>query len=406
MRLILFDEPSIRKQLFPFTLTRPCAKIRVGIYTIGEKWEHLYRTDASFLTADYLSKKFSCSPSEENLFINGALCPDKQVHAFIETLKPGEAAVQDRIVLAFRCSKTEAEKIICTTHTTYEEAFILVNSFSRKEFCEEINLIKRPWDIFQKNKDEILKDFKQITQDRRSFEITDPHTIIYGKNNLFIEEGVSVKAAIINAEEGPVYLDKDAVIHEGAFIKGPAVIGKASHVNSGAKIRPGTTIGPHSKVGGEISESVIFGFSNKAHGGFLGNAVVGEWCNLGAGTNNSNLKNNYGHVKVWGYPEGDYIDTGLQFCGLFMGDHTKCGINSTLNTGTTIGIFANIFGEGFPPKLIHSFSWGGKDTSKEYRLAEALTTAEHVLARRGFSLSEEDREIFSNLFEKRRHEVF
>lgn len=406
MKLILFDDPVIRKQLFPFTLTRPCANIRVGILTIARKWEQVYGESASFLTAAYLSRKFPCNFSDDNLFINGTVCPDESVYKFFEMLQPGEAAVQNQKILAFRCSKIKAEEVIEASQATYERIYACIGSFTRKEFPEKISSIERPWHIFQKNKGEIIQDFERIAQHRSSFEVTDPHTIIYAKKNLFIEEGVSVKAAIINAEEGPVYLGKNAVIHEGAFIKGPAAIGEGSHVNPGAKIRPGTTIGPYSKVGGEVSESVIFGYSNKAHDGFLGHAVVGEWCNMGAGTNNSNLKNNYGSIKVWGYPEGNYIDTGLQFCGLFMGDHAKCGINTMLNTGTAVGIFANIFGGDFPPKFVPSFSWGGKENAEEYRLSEALTTAERVLARRGIVLQEEDREIFSYLFEKKGHEVF
>ena len=263
---------------------------------------------------------------------------------------------------------------------------------------EEVSQITYPWDIFRLNGSEIKHDFALLTNGKKSQPFKDPHTKTYG-DQIFIEEGARVKAAVLNAENGPIYIGKEAEIQEGALIRGPFALCEYSVVNMGAKIKGDTTVGPHSKVGGEVSNSVIFGYSNKGHEGFLGNSVIGEWCNLGADTSNSNLKNNYAPVKMWDFATGRFKDTGLQFCGLIMGDHSKSGINTMFNTGTTIGVSANIFGDGFPRTIIPSFAWGGSSGFTTYQTRKAFETAELVMKRRNKALTEADKAVLSHIFE-------
>ena len=282
------------------------------------------------------------------------------------------------------------------------ESVVLAVSGSGAEevkFEGAFRLIQQPWEIFQYNKEQIEADFAIITKGRTSQPITDPHTIVYGKENVFLEEGATVRAAIINAEKGPVYIGKNAQVHEGAIISGAFALCEGAHVNMGAKIKGDSTVGPHSKVGGEVSNSVIFGYTNKGHDGFLGNSVIGEWCNLGADTNTSNLKNNYAPVKLWNYTSERFVQTGLQFCGLMMGDHAKCSINTMFNTGTVIGVGSNIFGAGFPKNFVPSFSWGGASGLITFQPRKFYEVAEAVMQRRGLSFDEAEKEIIDRVFE-------
>lgn len=384
MNLILFDDSSIRPDLLPFTLTRPVAEIRIGILTITEKWEKHLKVKASFATEDYLSEKYPTVPSPSSLFVNGALCPDAKVLEAINSLQEGEALYSDNVLLAAKAiDLADANKLKNVAHQS------------------EITLVDHVWKIFQYNGSQIIADFNLITQGRQSAPIRDVHTKTYGQlgSDLFIEEGAIIKAAILNAETGPIYIGKNAQIQEGAMIRGPFALCEESHVNMGAKVRGDTTVGPYSKIGGEVSNSVIFGYSNKAHDGFLGNSVLGEWCNLGADTNTSNLKNNYENVKIWNYKKGGFKDTGLQFCGLMMGDHSKSGINTMFNTGTVVGVGSNIFGDGFPRTFIPSFAWGGAAGFSTFQLNKMLETAEKVLGRRSKVLEEVDKNILRHLFE-------
>lgn len=383
MNLILFDDPSIRQDLSPFTLTRPVAEIRVGILTITEKWEKRLNTRASFHTVDYLVEKYKVKSTDDNLLVNGAVCPDDNLVKVINALKKEEALSKNGILIAAQTKSTSFDNVKVT------------------EYKNEITLIDQVWKIFQFNATEIKNDFTLITLGRKSKLLNDPHTKIYGEvgKDIFIEEGASIKAAVLNAENGPIYIGKDAQIQEGALIRGPFALCEGSHVNMGAKIRGDSTVGPFSKVGGEISNAVIFGFSNKGHDGFLGNSVIGEWCNLGADTNTSNLKNNYENVKIWNYKKGGFKDTGLQFCGLIMGDHSKCGINTMFNTGTVVGVGCNIFGDGFPRTFIPSFTWGGAAGFSTFQLNKMLDTAEKVFERRGKKLENVDKKILQHLFE-------
>ncbi len=384
MNLVLFDDPATRINLLPFTFTRPVSKIRIGILTIAEKWEKRLSLEGSFLTEAYLQKKFPLKPATDNLFINAAWCPDDDAVAGVKSLKPKEVLVKDEIILAWRSEELSLPD--------------LKNSVP-KVFPKDITLIDRTWKIFQHNAAEIRADFKLITTGRKSAGIQDKHTIVYNESNIFVEEGVTIRAAVLNAEDGPIYLGKNSSVQEGALIKGPFALCDGSTVNMGGKMRGDTTVGPHSKVGGEVANSVIFGFSNKGHDGFLGNSVIGEWCNLGADTNTSNLKNNYENVKIWSYAKGGFADTGLQFCGLMMGDHSKCGINTMFNTGTVVGVSANIFGDGFPRNFIPSFSWGGAAGFTTYQLKKACETAEKVMERRKMKLDDIEKEILANVFE-------
>lgn len=384
MNLVLFDDPAIRINLLPFTFTRPIGKIRVGILTLAEKWEKRLNATASFLTEPYLQKKFSLKPSQDNLFINAAWCPNDKAIESVRSLKQGETLVYQEIILAWR---------------NVDMSLPDLSKNTPKQFSGEVTLIDQPWRIFQYNGAQIKIDYTLITAGRKSAGIQDKHTIVYNESNIFVEEGVNIRAAVLNAEGGPIYLGKNSIVQEGALIKGPFALCEGSLVNMGGKMRGDITVGPFSKVGGEISNSVIFGYSNKGHDGFLGNSVLGEWCNLGADTNTSNLKNNYENVKLWNYAKGGFMDTGLQFCGLMMGDHSKCGINTMFNTGTVVGVSSNIFGDGFPRNFIPSFSWGGASGFTTYQLKKACDTAEKAMERRNVKLDDIEKEILANVFE-------
>jgi len=385
MNLILFDNPTIRQNLLPFTFTRPVASIRVGILKIAEKWEKQLNLKASYSTEAYLNKKFVLHHEADNYWINGAVCPNGELIAAIQQLKPGDALSKDNMILAVRTPDDEVPEII---------------TGSIKEFNSPFTLIDQVWKIYQNNGAQIREDFTLITKGRTSAPVTDPFTRIYNSDQVFIEEGVEIRAALLNADNGPIYLGKNSFVQEGALIRGPFALCEGSHVNMGAKVRGDTTVGPFSKIGGEVSNSVIFGYSNKAHDGFLGNSVIGEWCNLGADTNTSNLKNNYENIKLWNYAKGGFKDTGLMFCGLMLGDHSRCGINMMFNSGTVVGVSASIFGDGYPRNFIPSFAWGGAAGFTTYQLTKALDTASKAMARRNVTLTEEDREILTTLFNK------
>ncbi len=383
MNIILFDDPAIRTALLPFTFTRPVATVRVGILTVTEKWQHYLQGDFSFHTEEYLSKKFIFTPTNDNLWIHGAVCPDASLITAIKSLGLGQGLTKNSRVIAYRTQEDELPEVI---------------SGSIKEYSNEICIIDQVWKIFQHNGDQIRADFKLLTQGRKSAAINDSHTRTYHLNDIFLEEGAEVKAAVLNAENGPIYLGKNSHVQEGALIKGPFALCEGSHVNMGAKVRGDTTVGPHSKIGGEVSNSVIFGYSNKAHDGFLGNSVIGEWCNIGADTNTSNLKNNYENVKIWSYAKKGFADTGLMFCGLMMGDHSKCGINTMFNTGTVVGVSTSIFGAGYPRNFIPSFAWGGAAGFTTFQLNKSFDTAAKAMERRGLTLSETDKEIMTVIF--------
>jgi len=384
MNIILFDG-NLRQHLLPFTYTRPLAEMRLGILTIREKWEKHFETKASFYVPNYLAKKYKLKIEADNLLINGALCPNMRLLSKIVELKKGEGLYKANVLLAARLDGEDAVE--------YETAVKV-----QKQFESDVNLIDKMWKIFLHNEDELARDFELITAGRSSAQLSSTNTII--GDQLFVEDGVEVEGAIINAATGPVYLGKNSKILEGCVIRNGLSLGEGSVLKMGAKIYGATTIGPDCKVGGEVQNSVLFGHSNKGHDGYLGNSVLGEWCNLGADTNTSNLKNNYDQVKLWSYVRGGFERTGEQFCGLMMGDHSKSGINTMFNTGTVVGVSANIFGAGFPRNFIPSFSWGGPQGFSEYTIKKALETAKIVMARRNIELDEVEQNILNHVYEE------
>lgn len=387
MNVILFDDES-QKTLLPLTHTRPVADIRIGILKISEKWDLMLNTKCSFLTSGYLSECFPLVSTNDNLLINGSVLPDVNLIAAIRSLAPGSQLKQGEVVLAMRI---QGDPGTLTAPAEFNAAIIT-------EYSSPIHKIRFPWDIFSGNEKALTADFELLCKGRKSQAISQSNTVFHPEK-VFIEEGAKVECAVLNASSGYIYIGKDAEVMEGALIRGPFSLGEHSQVKMGSKIYGATTIGPHCKVAGEVSNSVIFGYSNKAHEGFLGNSVLGEWCNLGADTNNSNLKNNYSKVKVWNYAFDDYINTGLQFCGLMMGDHSKCSINTMFNTGTVVGVSANIYGNGFPPKFVPSFSWGGSEGFATYRIEDAIEVATRVYERRGIIFGEKEQKLLRNLFD-------
>lgn len=390
MNIILFDDPTIRQNLLPLTFTRPVAYVRVGILTLAEKWQQYTNTVVSTLATDYLQQKFQPHAGEHNCYINGAIVPNVAVVKQLQEIKFGESFWKDGTLLAYNGNYVESNGI--------DELLEHANGSRKREFEGEIQLIRDVWEIFLHNGQEIRHDFKLLTEGRQSQPINDKHTMVYGEENIFVEEGVKVRAAILNAEDGPIYLGKNAQVSEGAIIRGPFALGEGSQVSMGGKMRGDVSIGPFCKVGGEVAASVIFGYSNKGHEGYLGNSVLGEWCNIGADTNTSNLKNNYAEVKIWNYAKGGFKNTGQQFCGLIMGDHSKCGINTMFNTGTVVGVSANIFGAGFPRNFIPSFSWGGAAGFETFQMRKVAEVAEKVMSRRQKQFDEVERSIMNHIF--------
>jgi UDP-N-acetylglucosamine diphosphorylase/glucosamine-1-phosphate N-acetyltransferase len=375
MNIILFDNQT-RAHLLPFTFTRPMAEIRIGITTIREKWEHAFKTECSFFTQDYLSELFPCIISDDNLFIAGNLLPDAKLVTAINALNVGEVLKDNRqCVLALRAG-------------SFEE-FADLENFKTIIYADEFISIQSKQDIFSLNDVVLINDFNDITKRRKSDILSDSNKLIGNPKNIFIEEGAKIEGVIINCETGPVYIGKNAQMMEGSCVRGPFALLDESIVKMGAKIYGATTIGPHCKVGGEINNVVFFGYSNKAHDGFLGNAVVGEWCNIGAGTDASNMKNNYGEVAQWDYASKSYQNTGLQFCGLMLGDHSKCGIGSMFNTGTVIGVGCNLFGSDFHRSFVPSFSTGNRTRGyTSCSIEKVLETERAMFLRRGLVLSE------------------
>lgn len=384
MNYILFDDYS-RSNLLPFTYTKPVSEIRFGILTITEKWEKHLNVKMSFQTQEFLSKKYPTIISSDNIFINGKICPNQELIKIISSLDKNAAIKSGNDLIAFR---TE-EKTIIDLEALLKDATEVSKSYIS---------IKNVWDIFSKNTEALQNDFELITKGRKSESLSSSNTLIGSTQFLFIEEGAKVEASVLNTTTGPIYISKHAEVMEGSLIRGPFSLGEHSALKLGTKIYGATTIGPHCKVGGEVNNSVIFGYTNKAHDGFLGNSVIGEWCNLGADSNNSNLKNNYANVKVFNYKAEAMKDSQLQFCGLMMGDHSKCGINTMFNTGTVVGVAANIFGGGFPPTHIPSFTWGGADKSETYKLNKMFETAQRVFDRRGIEFNEIEKNILTHLF--------
>ncbi len=383
MNYILFDG-TVRDSLLPFTYTRPVADIRIGILTIREKWEHYIGLTTTTLTEEYLEEKFPMVEMETNIMINASFLPTKKIVKQIKNLTENQAIFKGSEILAFYTTDTQKE----VNFDNYE-ILTCVDSFIQ---------IKNTWDIFSLNSIAIQADFKLLTEGRKSQEI--PKTVqCINKENIFLEEGVTINFAMLNASKGPIYIGNNTEIMEGCMVRGPFALCDNSILKMGAKIYGGTTIGPYSKVGGEVNNSVFLGYGNKAHDGYLGNSVIGAWCNLGADTNNSNLKNNYAEVKLWSYETERFSKTGLQFCGLMLGDHSKCGINTMFNTGTVIGVSANLFGSNFPRNFIPSFSWGGHTGFTTYQIKKVIEVARIVMQRKNLEFDEKEQKILEHIFE-------
>jgi UDP-N-acetylglucosamine diphosphorylase/glucosamine-1-phosphate N-acetyltransferase len=379
--------------LLPLTFTRPISELRVGILTIKEKWEKHLNGNASYITQDYLAEKYPISIAQDNILINSTFLPDKQLVNFIFQLRPNEALLLGPELIAARLSELQFDTLGQDKDALQNLKGIDLSNESGITFRR----ITRPYHIYIENGEEIISDFKLITEGRNSALISDTNRIS-GKYPVFAEEGAVMEHCIINTNEGPVYLGKKAIIMEGSMIRGAFAACDHTVVKMGAKIYGPTTAGPGCVIGGEVKNSVFQANSNKGHDGYLGNSVIGEWCNLGADTNTSNLKNNYLPVKIWSYTHEKFMDTGQQFCGLIMGDHSKAGINTMFNTGTVVGVAANVFGDGFPRTFIPSFSWGGAAGFSTHKVEKAIETAELVLSRKNMLLTETDRRILEHIF--------
>lgn len=381
---LVFSDAQYWEDFLPLTFTRPVAEMRCGILTFSERWQKILETtEVSWFTEMYLQQKFREPEKKESLFLVTNFLPTETVIQQIKDLKQGEALVYEDELVAAKINM---------------EGFSLNQIEKMTDIKEELVFFKKPTDLFTYNKEAIDFDFELLTKGKTSQELSSTNGFLGNKEDLFIEEGAEIEFSTINTKTGKIYIGKNAEVMEGCNLRGPIALCEGSKFNLGAKIYGATTIGPHSKVGGEVSNIIIFGYSNKGHDGFVGNSVIGEWCNLGADTNSSNLKNNYGNVKLWNYRTKDFQDTGLQFAGLIMGDHSKTAINTQLNTGTVIGVASNIFKEGFPPNLIENFSWGGFKDDERFKLDKAYEVAEKVMARRKLPLTDDDKAILKHIF--------
>jgi len=388
--IILFDDEKW-KHFLPLTYTRPIGELRIGILTIKEKWEKRLNGKVSYITQDYLADKYPIQISNDNFVINPRWLPNPKLLSIIKDLDLNDALLINDTLVAARMDNSQFQLLI--ENSEIQELKGIDISKKANDFIE----LRRTIDLNIYNELEITNDFEILTKNRKSQKLSNQTTLI-NEDQIFIEEGAIVLGSSLNATKGPIYIGKNTEIMEGSNIRGPFALCQNASVKMGAKIYGSTTIGPHSKVGGEISSSIILGFSNKSHDGYLGNSYIGEWCNLGAGTNSSNLKNNYTEVKIWDYNTNSFNPTGVQFCGMIMGDHSKSGISSMFNTGTVVGVSANIFGSGYPRTFIPSFSWGGSKGYKTYLLKKSLEVVEIVMARRNLKLEDKDRLILEHIF--------
>lgn len=389
--IILFDDDNWTG-LLPLTYTRPICDIRCGILTIREKWDHYFDLPTSYITQPYLSEKYPLKIKEDNLIVNSTVLPTPELIDLIKELNQNEAIIEGDELIAARITIDQFDSLINSDDANELDGIDLESRGVK------IKQITRPHHIFEYNDEEIRKDFELLTNGRTSQPLSSTNRIA-GTEHIFVEEGATVEFATLNATTGPIYIGKDAVVMEGALVRGPLAMCNNAVVKMGAKIYGATTLGPHCKAGGEIGNSVMIGYSNKGHEGYLGNSVLGEWCNLGADTNTSNLKNNYANVKLWSYDDERFMDTGLQFCGLIMGDHSKTGINTMFNTGTVVGVNCNIFGSGYPRNFIPSYSWGGASGFRTFLPRKANEVAEKVMLRRKVDLTDQDRDILQSIYE-------
>jgi UDP-N-acetylglucosamine diphosphorylase/glucosamine-1-phosphate N-acetyltransferase len=388
MNYILFGDQT-RNHLLPFTFTRPIGDIRIGILTIREKWEKMLNVKTSTLTEEYLNIKYPLVKEADNILINSSILPNETIIEELNKLTPNQTLIVGETIIALRLKAEDIENLDW-------DVIDAVTPLQTKSAPEKINYL---WDLIEMNERTLLSDFELITKNRKSQPI--PETVrVIAPENIFIEEGAILEHIIINASEGPVYIGKNAHIMDGSLLRGPLAVCEGSVIKMGAKIYGATTIGPQCKVGGEVSHSIIFGYSNKAHDGFLGHSVIGEWCNLGADTNTSNLKNSYENVRLWDYQEESFVQTDQQFCGTFMGDHSKCGINTMFNTGTVVGVGSQVFGSGFMRNFIPSFSWGSVSGFTVHNIDKSINVAKRVYARRNLEFTKVDEDILRYVYNR------
>ena len=374
--------------LYPLALTRPVADLRVGILTIAEKWGKWLNTSYSFLSEDYLKEKYPLSGQNDDiLLIKGNCCPDNRLADALMALRTGQVLMRSGEFIALR------------TETSVLPGQNLPNlaDYSPVAYGHEIVQINHPEDIFVNNGAQICLDFERLTRGRSSAILSASNRFI--GDNLFAEAGAQAEFATFNSTTGPIYLGKNSEVWEGSLIRGAFALGEGSQIKMGTRVYSNVTVGPYSRVGGELNTCVIWGRSSKGHDGYLGSAVMGEWCNWGADTNNSNLKNNYKPVRLYDYRKAGYRDTGLQFCGTIMADHAKCAINTAFNTGTVVGVGASIFGSGMPPTFIPDFGWGGNEGFSTYQLDKLFETAELVYERRNLQFNEVEKQLLTAVFE-------
>lgn len=387
MNVILFDDERL-PHFLPLTHTRPLSAIRCGIMTMKERWEHLLQQPCYVKSSPHLGEKFPYVSGDDNLFINSAFFPTPELIRAVQSLQSGAFLKQENDLLAIRLPADAAAQF---------DGSLTPGTGMQVDFPYSLLQLKQPWDIFALNEQVLRNDYQILTKGRLSATLSSTNTAL--GEEIFIEEGAKVECSILNAKTGPIYIGRHAEIMEGSMIRGPFALGEGAVLKMGAKIYGATTIGEGCKVGGEVNNSVFFANSNKAHDGFIGNAVIGEWCNIGADSNNSNLKNNYEEVRLWSEYKQTFVRTRLQFCGLVMGDHSKLGINTMINTGTVIGVSCNVFGAGFPRNFIPSFCWGSAAGFTEYQLKKAVDTASRVFQRRNLSFDETEQRIFQHIFE-------
>jgi UDP-N-acetylglucosamine diphosphorylase/glucosamine-1-phosphate N-acetyltransferase len=388
VNIILVDLPEDRIKFFPLSLTRPVSELRTGIFTIADKWRRAMQYPVYYLTIDYLIEKYPLKLAKNNYCINSRVIPDHKLISSINDLNQIEGLFSNGSFIACKVEKSTFE-----THIRHYD-FSPVKSI---EYTEDLRQISHITEIYNNNPHEIRADFSTLS--RSNNKLKDPHTVCYNIDQIFIGQDTNIKSSVLDADDGPIFIGDRVTLHAGTVVRGPAAILNDSVISIGSKIRANTTIGPFCKVGGEVNQVVFQGYSNKSHDGFLGSSVIGEWCNFGAGSNNSNLKNNYGGVKLWDYEAGKFSETGLQYCGLIMGDYSKCGINTMFNTGTVVGICTNIYGNGYMPKFIPSFSWGNNEGFVDYQMDKAIETIRTVMDRRGKMFNKKDKLVLEHIFD-------
>jgi len=385
---IILTDTTAWNDLLPLSYTRPIALLRTGILTIAEKWQKISGADVSYLTQSHLKNKFPACLADDSIVVDGSILPNKHLLVELQNLPTDTSLIHNNQWIASRLSRSLTEEFpSCTGH------------LAQKESVAAVLRIETLADIIRLHGTQMKLDFDLLTLGRTSEKLSETNRIIGPPNNIFVEKGAKVECATFNTEAGPIYIGEDAEVMEGSIIRGPFGMGAHAVVKMGAKIYPNVSIGPHCKLGGEAGNSILYAYSNKGHDGYLGDSYIGEWCNLGADTNTSNLKNNYAEVKLWNYPKGRFLPTGLQFCGLIMGDHSKAGINTMFNTGTVVGVSCNIFGDGYPRNFIPSFSWGGAGGLSTFVLDKATEACNAMMSRRGLQLTEADKQIFGHIYE-------